>query len=437
MTERPIFNGVAIVTIAVNGRPIEVEINGIDAPITAGNFIDLVERGFYDGITFHRVVPNFVVQAGDPNSKDPNFPPNLLGRAGFVDPLTGRERTIPLEIKAKGAPQPTLSQIVPPPVELPHKQGVISMARTPVLDSASSQFFITLTPQPSLDGSYAVFGEVINGFANVQQIRQGDRITAAKVTGGIIPSRQSNIILENQVGLLNDFINFVNRANLGLPFADADNNNNRLDLNDSNNRQIAANAFSGVRLLGGNDTLIGSPDRDVVNGNEGNDLLLGEAGADYLRGGQGDDTIVGGEGNDILNGNKGNDSVEGGNGNDFVRGGQGNDTLLGGNGDDTLIGDLGFDILVGGAGKDTFVLRADDSNSDRIADFNLAQGDEIVIVGDNITLADVRLEAVGGNTVLRLGNNNPIGEVVGVLPNALSAAIFITTTADAAFARIG
>ncbi len=435
MENAPPFTSVAIVTISINGRPIVVEINGIDAPITAGNFIDLVERSFYDGITFHRVVPQFVVQAGDPNSKNPNFQ-GVLGTSGFVDPVTGRPRTIPLEIKARGAAQPTINQIVPPPVELPHKQGVISMARTDVLNSASSQFFITLTNQPSLDGRFAVFGEVISGFENVQNIRQGDRIVAAKVTSGIIPTRVSNIILENQTALLNDLINFVNGANLGLQFADASNGNDFINLNDSQNQQILANSPSGVRLLGGNDTLQGTPGRDIVNGNDGADLLDGRGGGDYLRGGQGDDTILGGDGNDILNGNKGNDSVEGGTGNDFIRGGQGDDILIGDIGDDTLIGDLGRDTLIGGPGSDTFVLRADDTNTDRILDFSLTERDEIIIVGDNITLANVTFEALSGNTIVRIGNGNPIGEIVNVLPTGIQQSVFVVSTTDAAL-RIG
>ncbi len=436
MAIAPPFPGIAVVTIAVNGRPIEVEINGIDAPITAGNFIDLVERGFYDGITFHRVVPQFVVQAGDPNSKNPNFQ-GVLGTSGFIDPATGRPRTIPLEIKAKGATQPTINQFVTPPVELPHNRGAISMARVgDIPDSATSQFFITLTDQPGLDGRFAVFGEVIRGFENVQNIRQGDRIVAAKVTNGIIPTRVSNIILENQISLLNDLINFVNAANLGLQFADANDSDNLIDLNDPNNAQVANNSPSGVRLLGGNDTLIGSPGRDVVNGNAGNDILRGEGGSDYLRGGQDNDTIFGGEGNDILNGNKGNDSVEGGNGNDFVRGGQGDDILIGGAGDDTLIGDLGADVLTGGPGKDRFVLRSDDTNPDRILDFSGIEGDEIILVADNITLAQVQFTSAGNNTLIRIGNNNPIGEVVGIAPAVLQQSVFVVPTTDAAL-RIG
>jgi len=435
MAIAPPFSGIATVTISVNGNPIVVEVNGVDAPITSGNFIDLVERNFYDGTTFHRVVPQFVVQAGDPNSKNPNFQ-GVLGTSGFIDPETGRPRTIPLEIKARGAQQPTINQFVNPPVELPHNQGVISMARVgDIPDSATSQFFITLTNQPGLDGRFAVFGEVVSGFENVQRIQQGDRIVAAKVTNGIIPTRVSNIILEDQTALLNDLINFVNGANLGLQFADATDANNSIDLNDPNNAQIVNSSPSGVRLLGGNDTLLGSPGRDIANGNAGNDLLRGELGSDYLRGGQDNDTILGGEGNDILNGNKGNDTVNGENGNDFVRGGQGDDILLGGNGDDTLIGDLGTDILTGGPGRDTFVLRGDDTNTDRVTDFNISEGDQIGIVADNITLAQVQFQAVGANTVIRINNGNPIGEILNILPEAIQS-VFIVSTTDAAL-RIG
>ena len=99
-----------------------VELYEDKAPITAGNFIDLVERGFYDGLTFHRYEPNFVIQGGDPEGS---------GRGGFIDPQTGRERRIKLEVSR----------------DLPHGEaGALAMARTNIPDSASSQFYITLGP---------------------------------------------------------------------------------------------------------------------------------------------------------------------------------------------------------------------------------------------------------------------------------------------------
>ena len=182
----PQLQGMAKVELQVNGSPIIIEIDGIKAPITAGNFVDLVDRGVYDGLVFHRVIPGFVAQGGDPQGKDPNFA-GTLGTGGFVDPQTGQERRIPLEIKLKGEEQPTYSKAKLPSssVVLKHDRGVIAMARSMMPDSASSQFYIALEDLPSLDGDYAVFGKVIEGMDVVDGIKQGDRIGTAKVVEGI------------------------------------------------------------------------------------------------------------------------------------------------------------------------------------------------------------------------------------------------------------
>ncbi|USR93269.1 peptidylprolyl isomerase (plasmid) [Phormidium yuhuli AB48] len=160
---------------------IELELNGEHAPLTVGNFVDLIQRGFYDGITFHRVVPNFVFQAGDPNSKDPDFPTNMLGREGFTDPETGERRTIPLEIKPQGADEPLVGErfrdagITVPPV-LRNSRGTIAMARGNDPNSASSQFYFNRVNNHFLDGDYAVFGAITNGLPVMDSIEVGDRI---------------------------------------------------------------------------------------------------------------------------------------------------------------------------------------------------------------------------------------------------------------------
>ena len=182
----PILHGTAIVELTVNDSPIAIELNGNDAPITAGNFVDLVERGIYENVPFHRVVtePNpFVAQGGDPQGQDSNFPIENLGTGGFIDPATGEERTIPLEIKLEGNDIPTYSQagLDADSVVLKHEQGAIAMARSNDPDSASSQFYFALDELNSLDGSYAVFGEVTEGFDVVEDIEQGDRIEDAEV----------------------------------------------------------------------------------------------------------------------------------------------------------------------------------------------------------------------------------------------------------------
>jgi cyclophilin family peptidyl-prolyl cis-trans isomerase len=139
--------------IETNKGAITIELYEDKAPITAGNFIDLVERGFYDGLAFHRYEPNFVIQGGDPLGN---------GTGGFVDPQTGRERRIKLEVSR----------------DLPHGQaGAVAMARSNNPDSASCQFYITLGPAAFLDNQYAVFGRVTNGLDVVKQLRAGDRMT--------------------------------------------------------------------------------------------------------------------------------------------------------------------------------------------------------------------------------------------------------------------
>jgi peptidyl-prolyl cis-trans isomerase B (cyclophilin B) len=183
----PRLEGTATVEMTVNGSPITIEIDGKNAPITAGNFVDLVDRGVYNGLTFHRVVKDpqpFVAQGGDPKGN---------GTGGFIDPETKRERNIPLEIMLKDQNEAVYSKSIgmqagagsPPQVVLPHKRGAIAMARSGMTDSASSQFYFALSDLSFLDGDYAVFGYVTNGMNAVDQIQQGDRIDSAKVVSGL------------------------------------------------------------------------------------------------------------------------------------------------------------------------------------------------------------------------------------------------------------
>lgn len=142
--------------IETSHGPITIELYEDRTPITAGNFIDLIERGFYNGLKFHRYEPGFVIQGGDPRGN---------GTGGFVDPQTGRERRIKLEVTP----------------ELNHGDaGAVAMARSNDPNSASCQFYITLGPAAFLDMNYAVFGRVTDGMDAVKQLRAGDSIT--KVT---------------------------------------------------------------------------------------------------------------------------------------------------------------------------------------------------------------------------------------------------------------
>ena len=126
-----------------NGKEIEIELMPEAAPKTCENFEALVKRGFYDGLIFHRVIPGFMIQGGDP-----------LGNG-----MGGAEENIVGEFKANGHNNP-----------LKHTRGVISMARAFNPNSASSQFFIMHADAPHLDGQYAAFGKVTSGMDAVDEI---------------------------------------------------------------------------------------------------------------------------------------------------------------------------------------------------------------------------------------------------------------------------
>ncbi len=188
----PQLAGEATVVLTVNGGSIVIAVDGAHAPVTAGNFVDLVQKGVYDGLSFHRVVREpvpFVVQGGDPKSQNPDTPVQELGTGSYVDPQTQQPRYIPLEIQPDGANSPIYSEtfemagITAAPI-LTHRRGAVAMARSPAPDSASSQFYIALDELPPLDGNYAVFGYVTEGMDVVDGIEQGDRIEKAVVQSG-------------------------------------------------------------------------------------------------------------------------------------------------------------------------------------------------------------------------------------------------------------
>ena len=417
MSAAPPLPGKAIVVQVINGQPVTIEVDGTNAPITAGNFVDLVERGIYDGVMFHRVVRQpdpFVVQGGDPRSRDTRIPASQLGTGSFIDPETNQGRFIPLEIKPQGAAQPVYNQIVTQTPQLQHTRGAVAMARSNALDSASSQFYFALADLPFLNGNYAVFGNVIQGFETVNAVQQGDRISTAKVVQGIVPSRVSSIITD--VNLLNDSINVTNLANLPLQAF-------RL-ANTPNNYQVTSQDYEqnpgGVVGGSANDRILGAPTGDGINGSQGNDTISGEAGGDFLRGGKGNDSISAGVGNDIINGNLGDDNLNGDADNDFLRGGRGNDVLIGGDGNDVLIGDIDSDTLTGGGGTDTFVLVTGenlelDGTSDIILDFRPGDGDRI---GLTSPLSNTSFTQSGSNTLIQFG-----GVTLAVVQNAAPAAV--------------
>lgn len=139
---------------------------------------------------------------------------------------------------------------------------------------------------------------------------------------------------------------------------------NTLNLtNNSDNFTIVSGLMTqfpeGVLALGGNDTIVGSIENDIANGNDGKDILFGREGNDNLQGGKGDDDLYGEGGRDILIGGSDDDYLVGGDGDDVLNGGRGDDLLDGGAGNDTLSGDRGYTNYKGGTGSDVFVLRTD------------------------------------------------------------------------------
>ena len=142
-------HGEQVVMLDTAQGPIVIRLHEADAPKTCANFRKLVKEGFYDGTYFHRVIPGFMIQGGDPNTKNADPNDDGLGGPGY---------TVPAEIKLK------------------HMRGSVATARTgdavnPKRDSSGSQFFIDVAAQPSLDaGGYTVFGEVISGMEAVDKI---------------------------------------------------------------------------------------------------------------------------------------------------------------------------------------------------------------------------------------------------------------------------
>jgi peptidyl-prolyl cis-trans isomerase B (cyclophilin B) len=131
-----------------NGNTIDIAFYPEDAPKTVANFVSLAKKGFYNGLKFHRVVPDFVVQGGCPKG----------------DGTGGPGYTIPAEFNSKK-----------------HVRGTVAMARSQHPDSAGSQFYICYGATPHLDRNYTVFGQVTSGMEHVDRIKQGDRMKTVEI----------------------------------------------------------------------------------------------------------------------------------------------------------------------------------------------------------------------------------------------------------------
>ena len=185
----PRLLGRATVEIETTKGTLTAVVDGYNAPLTAGAFVDLVQKGFYDGLPFTRAEDFYVLQTGDPKGPE----------TGYIDPKTKRERTVPLEIKVPGEPVPyynatfeDLGQFTAQPVLPFATLGTLGWAHSDhALDDGSSQFFFflyeaELTPAGLnlVDGRYGAFGYVVDGFDALEELGIEDGIVKARVIEG-------------------------------------------------------------------------------------------------------------------------------------------------------------------------------------------------------------------------------------------------------------
>ena len=145
-----------IATLQTDAGDITIRFFHDKAPKHVENFIDLAAKGFYNGTFFHRVIPGFMIQGGDPNTKGPEDAAHRYGTGGNV--VNGKEQRLKAEFN-----------------DVSHKRGIVSMARAQDPNSASSQFFIVVKDSTFLDGQYTAFGEVVSGMDVADKIVGGPR----------------------------------------------------------------------------------------------------------------------------------------------------------------------------------------------------------------------------------------------------------------------
>ena len=186
----PQLLGRATVALETNKGDLEIVVDGYSAPVNGGNFVDLVQRGFYDGLDFNRAEDFYILQAGDPPGE----------ADGFIDPQTNEYRAIPIEVLVKGDELPVygetleeLGRYLDEPAIPFNSYGAVALAR-PANDpnGGSSQFFffkfdteITPPGYNLMDGRYSVFGYLTEGKEVLEELTAGDKIISAKVVDGI------------------------------------------------------------------------------------------------------------------------------------------------------------------------------------------------------------------------------------------------------------
>ena len=160
--------GDEIAVIKTSKGTIRLQLAGLDAPIHVGNFVELAAKGFYDGLRFHRYVPDYVIQGGCPNTRGLSAEELISDR--YAGPRAGT-----------GGPGYSIREEFSTNPNNRHEDGTLAMARSQNPNSAGSQFYICLGPQPFLDSGYTVFGQTIEGLDVVYQLRVGDLIESITI----------------------------------------------------------------------------------------------------------------------------------------------------------------------------------------------------------------------------------------------------------------
>lgn len=147
------------------------------APHHVHNFIDLASQGVYDGVLFHRVIPGFMIQTGDPTTRDPKTPREVMGTGGYMVPAGAKkeEPGFVYSTISAGDKKGTIRNVKAEFNDVSHKRGILSMARASDPNSASSQFFIVVRDSTFLDHQYTAFGEVVSGMEVADKIAAAPR----------------------------------------------------------------------------------------------------------------------------------------------------------------------------------------------------------------------------------------------------------------------
>ncbi len=162
-------NGNEVAVFNTSKGRIRVKLAGKDAPIHVANFVELADKGFYNGVKFHRYVPGFVIQGGDPQTVD------ATSEEVINSVQSGRS------VFGTGGPGYSIKEEFTTNPHNEHNDGTLAMARSSNPDSAGSQFYFCLGAQPMLDSGYTVFGDTIEGLDVIGQLRVGDVIESIEI----------------------------------------------------------------------------------------------------------------------------------------------------------------------------------------------------------------------------------------------------------------